>query len=81
MTNVIDAAYNIYKEGGKEMFNKEGSKGEEGKDKGGEWKNAAQEMLNKGREQLNKGKEQLEKDAAKEKKVFKGKNVEGKKAK
>ena len=56
MTNVIDAAYNIYKErGNKVKDDDKGSKGEEAKAKGGEWKNAAKEMF-KGKEKEVEGK-------------------------
>ena len=57
MTNVIDAAYNIYKERGNKVKEDDdkGSKWEEAKDKGGEWKNAAKEMF-KGKEEKVEGK-------------------------
>ena len=44
--NVIDAAYNIYKESGnKGKKEEEGGKWEAAKSKGGEWKDAAKEMF------------------------------------
>ena len=54
VANVIDAAYNIFKERGKKVKEdnqeeEEGGKWDAAKAKGGEWKNAAKDMF-KGKE-------------------------------
>ena len=49
VANVIDAAYNIYKERANKVNEEEGDKWDTAKAKGGEWKNAAKNMF-KGKE-------------------------------